>query len=116
MNEYFYCIIKTMLKEKDGIGSRIQELDLPDDIQIYSQMIIQDDRDITYDLHLNQHDKNKDVIACIAVNEKDKELIKLFEGYIGTDYEEIKKNPDYMKHVADQRKFCQWEVEDERRS
>jgi len=112
MNEYFYCIIKTTLKEKDGI----QKLDLPDDIQIYSQTIIQDDRDITYDLHLNEHDKDKDVIACIAVSEKDVELIKSLKGYIGTDYEQIKKKPDYIKHVADQRKFCQWEDEDDRRS
>lgn len=94
MNLYYYCVVKTKLIKVSDADIEYLKPDLP--FLIYSYYAVSEGVDLTYSQDLGN--EGKEIMACIAVKRVDEGNVRAFAGYLGDDFDIVKKSPDYAIH------------------
>jgi len=103
--KYYYCIIKSKLKEIDNIEQKSIVLDIP--FRTYHQTIKSNGKDMTYSGKV----KDVEVLALVSVKTEDKEAIQRWEGYVCDKWEDLKTKPIYTKHYKQKIKDTKRRIE-----
>ena len=93
---YFYGVVKAKLIKVANLDGEQIIPDIPFDL--YSYYAVSGGADLTYSKDLKN--EGKEIMACVAVQIKDKEALKHWGGYIGESFDEVKITADYTKHYS----------------
>ena len=102
MIPYYYCMIKTKLKEVD----KQVVLDVP--CQLYSQYIMDGNKSVTYSGRI----KGRSVLALVAVKTEDKGKIQKLAGYIGDKWSDVKGSDTYKTNYTVKMKDVKKTIDD----
>ena len=106
---YFYGVIKTnLIKVATVDGDRIVP-DVP--FMLYSYYAVSNGVSLTYTQDLKN--EGKEIMALIAVKREDEEALKAWSGYIGDNFDTVKRTATYAKHYPFKIKDIKSHTDDE---
>ena len=91
---YFYGVVKANIKKVSDNGRDRIVIDIP--FTLYSQYFVSEGVSLTYSRDLKN--EGKEIMALIAVKREDEEALKDWPGYIGDNFDTVKRTATYAKH------------------